>query len=298
MIASRLTNVGVLLLNGTFDEISQSTISTTSNLILADNLDEISISPINNGVAKRENADGTLMVASYFDEFTGAPIVDSSLKVWLDAAQSESYSGSGSNWTNLINSSANATLINTPTFNTLESGGTFTFDKTTFEYATIPDQGDFNVWSVETWAKVTSSLTNQVTSIVTGQFNLSTKLNFSIGTNRAPTSYNLCAGFYDGEWRNTAGFSPTLDTWYHLVGTYDGSTIKFYVNGVLNSFLNYSGTPSSGGEIRIARRWDGVANNSINFFPGDISLVRIYNRSLTNEEVENNFNTERHRFDV
>jgi hypothetical protein len=267
-------------------------------LILANNLDEISISPINNGVAKRENADGTLMVASYFDEFTGAPIVDSSLKVWLDAVQNDSYPGSGSTWTNLSNSSANATLINTPTFNTLESGGTFTFDKTTFEYATIPDQGDFNVWSVETWAKVTSSLTNQVTAIVTGQYDLSTKLNFSIGTNRAPGSYNLCAGFFDGSWRNTTGFSPTLDTWYHLVGTYDGSTIKFYVNGVLDSFLDYVGTPQSGGEIRIARRWDESATNSINFFPGKISLVRIYNRSLDNEEIENNFNAERHRFGV
>jgi hypothetical protein len=298
MIASRLTNTGVLLVNGSFDEITQSSISTKSNLILAGELDEITINPVSGGVAKRETFNRVLQVADYFDEFTGAPIVDSSLKVWLDSAQSNSYSGSGTTWTNLVNSSANATLFNTPTFNSLDAGGTFTFNKNTFEYATVPNQGDLPAWTVETWAKVSSSLTGQVTSIVTGQFDLVNKLNFSIGTNRAPTSYNLCAGFYDGEWRNTAGFSPTLDTWYHLVGTYDGSTIKFYVNGTLDSFLNYFGTPSSGGEIRIARRWDGVANNSINFFPGDISLVRIYNRSLTNEEVENNFNTERHRFDV
>jgi hypothetical protein len=298
MIASRLTNSGILLVNGTFDEISQSTISTKSNLILAGNLDEISISPTINGVAKRENSDGTLMVASYFDEFTGIPIVDSSLKVWLDAAQSDSYSGIGNNWTNLTNSSANATLVNTPTFNTLNSGGSFNFDKNTFEYATVPDQGDLNIWTVEAWAKVTSSLTNQVTAIVTGQYNLSTKLNFSIGTNRAPGSYNLCAGFFDGAWRNTEGFSPTLNTWYHLVGTYDGSTVSFYVNGLLNSFLNYAGAPQSGGEIRIARRWDGVTNNSINFFPGDIALIRVYNRSLNTSEVGNNFNAERQRFGV
>lgn len=298
MIASRLTNSGVLLVNGSFDEVSQSTISTKSNAILAGELDEITINPVSGGVAKRENSSGVLQVANYFDEFTGAPIIDSSLKVWLDSAQSVSYSGSGSTWNNLVNSSANATLFNTPTFNTLNSGGTLTFDKNTYEYATVPDQGDLPRWTVETWVKVTSTLTNQVTSVVTGQFNLSTKLNFSIGTNRAPSSYNLCAGFFDGAWRNTTGFSPTLNTWYHLVGTYDGSVINFYVNGTLDSFLNYVGTPSSGGEIRIARRWDGVANNSINFFPGEIAIVRIYSRAFTATEVTDNFNTERSRFNI
>ena len=271
---------------------------TNVDAVFASEFDEITISPITSGIARKIYPSGIYQVAEEFDEFIGAPIVDSSLKVWLDAAQNDSYPGSGTTWTNLSNSSANATLINTPTFNFLNAGGTFTFDKNTFEYATILDQGDFNFWTVETWAKITSSLTNQVTAIVTGQYDLSTKLNFSIGTNRAPVNYNLCAGFYDGSWHNTTGFSPVLDTWYHLVGTYDGSTIKFYVNGVLNSFLDYAGTPQSGGEIRIARRWDEISTNSINYFPGEISLIRIYNRHLDIIEVKNNFNTERHRFDV
>jgi len=298
MIASRLTNTGVLLVNGSFDEITESNIRIRSNLILAGELDEITINPINEGVARRETSTGILQVADYFDEFTGTPIVDSSLKVWLDSAQSTSYSGSGTTWTNLSNSSANATLFNTPTFNSVDVGGTFTFSKNTYEYATVPNQGDFPVWTVETWAKVNSSLTGQITSIISGQYNLVNKLNFSIGTNRAPGSYNLCAGFYDGAWRNTTGFSPTLNIWYHLVGTYDGSTINFYVNGVLDSFLNYSGTPASGGEIRIARRWDDVENNIVNFFPGDIAIVRIYSRPFDSSEVLNNFNTERSRFNI
>jgi hypothetical protein len=298
MIASRLTNTGVLLVNGSFDEITESNIRIRSNLILAGELDEITINPINEGVARRETSTGILQVADYFDEFTGTPIVDSSLKVWLDSAQSTSYSGSGTTWTNLSNSSANATLFNTPTFNSVDVGGTFTFSKNTYEYATVPNQGDFPVWTVETWAKVNSSLTGQITSIISGQYNLVNKLNFSIGTNRAPDSYNLCAGFYDDAWRNTTGFSPTLNIWYHLVGTYDGSTINFYVNGVLDSFLNYSGTPASGGEIRIARRWDDVENNIVNFFPGDIAIVRIYSRPFDSSEVLNNFNTERSRFNI
>jgi len=298
MITSRLTNTGVLLVNGTFDEVSQSSIGVKSNLILAGELDEITISPITNGIAKRETSTGELLVANYFDEFTGIPIINGNTKVWLDSAQNTSYSGSGTTWVNLVNSSANATLYNTPTFNNLNNGGTFTFDKNSYEYATIPDQGDFNKWTVEAWAKVTSSLNGQITSIVSGQYNLATKLNFSIGTNRAPASYNLCAGFFDGAWRNTTGFSPTLNVWYYLVGTYDGSVINFYVNGVLDSFLNYSGTSSSGGEIRIARRWDDSATNSVNFFPGEIAIVKIHDRAFSNTEVSSNFNAERLRFNI
>lgn len=271
---------------------------TTSNAVFSSEFDEVTLNPITNGLARKMYSDGSYHISDQFDEFTGIPVVDGNLKVWLDSAQSTSYSGSGTTWNNLVNSSANATLINTPTFDYLSNGGKFTFDKNTFEYATIPGQGDFNRWSVETWARVTSSLTNQVTSIVTGQFNLATKLNFSIGTNRAPSNYNLCAGFFDGAWRNTTGFDPTLNVWYHLVGTYDGSTINFYVNGVLNSFLNYVGMPQSGGEIRIARRWDDNTTNSVNFFPGDIAVVRIYNRALLSDEIVDNYNAERQRFGI
>jgi hypothetical protein len=39
----------------------------------------------------------TGVYADLFDEFTGAPVVDSSLKLWLDAGQTASYSGYGGN---------------------------------------------------------------------------------------------------------------------------------------------------------------------------------------------------------
>lgn len=297
-ISTRLTNQGTLFLNGTYDETSQNTISTKVDSVLAAELDEISINPISSGIAKRELSNGNLLVANYFDEFTGAGVVDSSLLVWLDAGQSSSYIGSGTNWQNLNTTIANATLYNTPTFNSTDSGGIFNFDKNNFEFAELPYLGDFTNWTVEVWARVNSSLTGQITSVVCGQFDLVNRLNFSIGTNRAPISYNLCAGFFDGAWHNTIGFSPSLDTWYQLVGTYDGSVIKFYVNSTLNSFLNYVGSSISGGTIRIARRWDDSATNSVNFFPGDVALIRIYERALIQDEISQNFNSARRRFNI
>ena len=248
---------------------------------------------------KRESNTAIISVADQFDEFTGAPVIDSSLKLWLDAAQTPSYNGSGSTWTDLSPSASNITLYGSPTYSDSVNGGRLQFVPASTQYGlSTANLGNMPTWTVEAWVRVTASLTGQVTSVVTNQYDLSTSLNYSIGTNNSPTNYNLCVGFFDGSWHNTLGVSPTLNTWFHIVGTYDGSTLTQYNNGsVTGSTLSYSGTPSSGGVTRIARRWDDTTA-STNLFPGDISVVRIYNRALTADEVSQNFNALRNRYGI
>lgn len=195
------------------------------------------------------------------------------------------YNDAGNIWYDISGENNNATLYNTPTYYQTY----FEFDKDNFEWASTPDLGNLSTWTVEAWFKITSTLTGQITAVICNEFNLVNKLNFSMGTNNAPGSYNICVGFFDGLWHNTTGFAPVLDIWYHCVGTYDGTTIKQYVNGVINTQLAYSGTSASGGEVRIARRWDSSDNDPINFFPGDIGLVRIYNSVLTGNQILQNF---------
>lgn len=247
---------------------------------------------------KRENSNGVLQVTNTFDEWTGAPVVDNSLKFWLDSGQSASYSGTGSLWIDLSSSGANANLFGSPTYSSRNYGGTFTFVPASSQYAnTSADLGSMSTWTAESWFKVSATLTNQVTSVVTNVYNGASSLNFSIGTNNSPSSYNLVVGFFDGSWHNTTGFTPTVNTWYHVVGTYDGSKLIQYVNGVENSNLSYTGTPTSGGAIRIARRWDDVVT-STNLFPGDISVIKIYNRALSLDEITSNYNALRNRYGI
>ena len=219
-------------------------------------------------------------------------IVTDGLVFCVDAGFSVSYPQKNSTWRDISESRNDATLVNTPTYN---SSGFLTFSDTGSEYVTATNLGDLSNWTVEAWVKFSKSLSGKVSSVICNQFDLSSKLNFTIGTNRAPTSYNICVGFYDGAWRTTNGFAPSLDTWYHIAGTYDGTTITQYVNGSSNTTLNYTGTSQSGGEIRLMRRWDGTVTSG-NLVDGDLGIARIYDRALSAAEILQNYNAQSARF--
>lgn len=240
------------------------------------------------------------MALSIQNGYFGPKILTDGLVLALDAGNTKSYSGSGSVWFDRSGKNNNATLVNSPTYNSLSH---FSFNNTTFQHATVSDIGSLNQWTIEAWFRVTSSLTNQVTTIVCNQFDGVNKLNFSMGTNNAgvvggAAQWNVCVGFFDGSWHNTAGFAVTLNTWVHVVGTYNGSVVQQYKNGITDTSLNYVGTPQSGGGNRIARRWDASATDPINYFPGDIAIVKVYNRALSSTEVSQNFNALRGRFGI
>jgi hypothetical protein len=82
-----------------------------------------------------------------------------------------------------------------------------------------------------------------------------------------------------------------LNTWYHFVGTYDGSNMRFYRNGVLTNTVAGSGTIGGGGANMIVGSYSGAY-----FSQGQIPIVRVYNRTLTASEVQQNFNAQRGRY--
>ena len=220
-------------------------------------------------------------------------VVTSNLAVWLDA---RGYSGSGTTWPKYTGGN-NSTLVNTPTYTS--TGPTyFSFSPASAEEATLPALSSLTSWTIDTWFRVTSSLTGQVCSVVCDQYNGSSALNFSLGTNNSPTDYKIRMGFFNGAWQNATGFTPTLNTWYHFVGTYDGTTLNEYINSSLNSTATSLGSSSTGGTgIRIARRWDDVTT-STNYFPGDIAIVRIYSSAITAAQVIQNYTAEKSRFGI
>lgn len=75
--------------------------------------------------------------------------------------------------------------------------------------------------------------------------------------------------------------------WNHLVGVYDGANLKCYLNGVLDGSRAYvSGLFSTDVPIEIGR----YGETSVTAFTEQIAQPRIYNRALTAEEVQRNYN--------
>jgi len=79
---------------------------------------------------------------------------------------------------------------------------------------------------------------------------------------------------------------PENGKWYQIVGVYDGSHIKIYVNGKLEKSTTLTGKIKvSNSDINIGRRtWKD------RYFNGVIDEVSVYNKALTDEEIKDLYN--------
>jgi hypothetical protein len=85
----------------------------------------------------------------------------------------------------------------------------------------------------------------------------------------------------------------TNNTWYQCVATYDGSTRRVYLNTTeigsrSSNSLNISGNTN----LTIARTY---ANDS-EYLNGSLSMVKVYNRALSQAEINSDFAAFRNRF--
>jgi hypothetical protein len=109
--------------------------------------------------------------------------------------------------------------------------------------------------------------------------------------------------FYNNDTRiNTNIFSG--QQWYHIGLTYSGggatsSTKKFYLNSVYTPWNATSGA-AYGNNLAIAGNTTLTIGRdtprTTAYFPGRIAAFRIYNRALSANEVEQNYNATKGRF--
>jgi hypothetical protein len=81
-----------------------------------------------------------------------------------------------------------------------------------------------------------------------------------------------------------SNWNIAVNTWHHVVGTYNGSVAKIYVDGVLRNQSEVTGQMFNSNQ---ALRIGGQADDS--FFNGTIDEIKIYNRSLSAQQVYANF---------
>ena len=92
--------------------------------------------------------------------------------------------------------------------------------------------------------------------------------------------------FFVNFYATTASFTGlTMTNWNHFVGTWDGTTIRIYANGIQGTTGTNSGAMNTTNPFEIGRL--GTDTYNIN---GSLDDVRIYNRALTTAEVTRLYN--------
>jgi hypothetical protein len=249
--------------------------------------------PFNRGstaTAQRQLPDGTLEVYNQFDEFTGAPIVDSSLQLWLDAGQTSSYAGSGATWTDLSGVGNNGTLTNGPTYSAT-NGGSIVFNGTN---NFVQCSGSLTVTAATflAWIRRNGSvdqydgiLFSRGTTDVTGMnFYISNQLGYH--WNGASNTYNWSSGLS----------VPDL-TWCMVAVSVTSTAATAYLcqtSGITSGTNTVNHSSSLLDDIKIGQ--DEALGSR--FFNGAISSAMIYNRALSADEIATNFNALRGRYGI
>ena len=215
-------------------------------------------------------------------------IVTDGLVLCLDAANTKSYPGSGTTWTDISGKGYDGTLTNGPTFSS-NYGGNIVLDGSN-DFVTGVHNSELNLRNdvtVECWFRRTGGTSNWVRILGKG--------NSSNRTYGLWYHVNNNLFLYQRYGPSSINVMPTipvvLNTWYHMVGTSSGSNHTLYLNGVNVGTGSLSQTFHSSTDPYKVGSFDGSYHHI-----GDVSNCRIYNRGLSEAEVKQNYNAHKGRF--
>jgi hypothetical protein len=219
-------------------------------------------------------------------------ITSSGLVLHLDAANNNSYIGSGSTWTDLSGNNNHATLYNGVGYSSSNSG-TLTFNESN-QYGQIPSgmanfTNGITVCSMMNWGNVGSW--ERMIDFGNG----SASDNILIGRQGGGQDFRV--EIYQGvtmafgqNW--TSGI--TNNSWQFFSWSKSSTTSTIGLNGSYQS-TNSSVLPNN---ISRSTNYIGRSNWADAYFGTGMQTLLIYNRALTEEEMTVNFNAYRSRFGI
>jgi hypothetical protein len=231
--------------------------------------------------------------------------------VWyLDAANPKSYISGSTTWYDMSKNDYSGDLVNGPTLNT-DKCGFITFDGVD-DYLlsdTFPTQ---NIDHISIFTKPSTTINSSSSgkalillrknASASGQPDSNWYVAFGGVTNQLTNEYITIATLATPTNRRTGvndGGSLLADNWYNVCLNWNGSFYDIYVNGVKKTVVS----SPSGHVPRLTnpncfvlgtRTGDGSVNNI--YYDGSYSSVMLYNKSLTETEIKQNYNTLKHRF--
>ena len=220
-------------------------------------------------------------------------IVTDGLVLYLDAANTKSYVSGSTTWSDVSRGGNSGTLVNGPTFDS-GNGGSLVFDGINKRVScplspSIQSINATNALTLSTFIQI--NFTNENRDLI--------GINKLSGNNPFIFRANISNGyFFDweiGGVRQQATYpgltSDILNKWVQLTATIGNNLVKIYLNG-----LQVGSTVTVSGNIKTLDADFRVGDLGYNYFKGNISNTQLYNRALSAQEVQQNFNAHKTRF--
>jgi hypothetical protein len=221
-------------------------------------------------------------------QYANGKIVTDGLVLCLNAADKNSYPGSGTTWSDVSGNGNNGTLTNGPTFNSA-NGGSIVFDGVD-DFAQCA--GSFTLTSATfiTWIKRNGNQ-GQYDGILFSRGTNTTGMNF-FSSNQLGYHWNDAAATYN--W--ASGLTIPDLTWCMIAVSVTSTSATAYLcqtSGITTSTNITSHASSVLNDIKIAQ--DDAGGR---FFNGNIAIASIYNRVLSTSEIVQNYNAQKSRFNL
>jgi len=230
---------------------------------------------------------------------TGPSLVTDKLLLALDPANNRSYTGEGTTYIDLAETKTDITLINSPTFDA-NNGGSFEFNGVDNYIDTFYDLSwdDTNDISIAFWIKPNTLTAYQPFLGKGGSY----EWQFM----QQDTSMRFTHWAFDGYHSN--GPTPSISniftdlSWINVCMTWSftDNQLRFYRNGVLMSTVDWidaSLNRNTTDSVRIGGniyQWNMGAG--VRYWAGNMSAIHFYNKTLSNNEVLQNYNALKQRF--
>jgi len=218
-------------------------------------------------------------------------IITSGLSIHLDAGFAGSYPTTASTWYDVSGNNNSGSLVNNPIYNAAASGSLI-FDGTN-TYANLPSQTAIfsnSSFTISLWVYPGSIGVEDNSGMVFSSIGPGPNYNNKAVLIRLEYISTIRFAFYNDD-LTTTGWVP--NTWQNIVCTYNYTTdtSSIYLNGVLKTTgANGPCTETGTMTTKIANWFDQE------YYLGNISLCSVYNRSLSQTEITQNYNAVKGRF--
>ena len=218
-------------------------------------------------------------------------IITDGIVLCLDAGNTKSYSGSGTTWTDLSGNGNNGTLVNGVGYNS-SNGGSLSFDGSN-DYITLNSFSSNLTGSVTFTSWVKSAYTNPTTRgevLFSAHNNTTNRLRWQIHS-----TFIFLADITDGGDTTFTHGSLTPNTWHHYALRIDDSSnvITIFLDNNIIATDTFIGWGSGIDRVSIGQEWDSIPSEYLN---GLVSNFQAYNRTLSNAEVQQNYNALKGRY--